>query len=44
MPLPAGTAFEVRYICEIYGDENTAIDQLKDIGLRSCEAGDIVIE
>ena len=44
VPVPAGTVFEVSYICELYGDGDTSVDELKQIGLRSLEAGDIVID
>ena len=43
-PVPAGTVFEVEYICELYGDASISADELKQIGLRSLEAGDIVID
>jgi hypothetical protein len=44
VPAPAGTAFEVRYICEVFGDEQVSVDQLKQIGLRATETGDIHID
>ena len=43
VPVPAGTTFDVRYICELYGDGETEIDELKQIGLRATQTGDIVI-
>jgi hypothetical protein len=43
-PVPGGTVFEVDYVCELYGDARTTVDEIKEIGLRSLEAGDIVIE
>jgi hypothetical protein len=43
-PVPAGEVFDVRYVCELYGDGSTSADELKQIGLRSLEAGDIVID
>lgn len=42
-PVRAGRAFEVEYICELYGDGATSVDEIKQIGLRSLEAGDIVV-
>ena len=44
VPVPAGTTFDVRYICELYGDGETEIDELKQIGLRATQTGDIVID
>ena len=43
-PVPAGTVFEIEYVCELYGDGTTSADELRQIGLRSLEAGDIVVE
>ena len=43
-PVPAGTTFEVNYVCELYGDGQTSLEELKAIGQRSVEAGDIMIE
>ncbi len=43
-PVSAGTCFEVNYVCELYGDEQTSIDELKAIGQRSIAAGDITID
>jgi len=43
-PVPAGEVFEVSYVCELYGDGSTAVDELKQIGQRSLEVGDIVID
>ena len=43
-PVPAGTCFEVNYVCELYGDEQTSIDELKAIGQRSIATGDITID
>ena len=44
VPVPAGTTFDVSYICELYGDGKTEIDELKQIGLRATQTGDIIIE
>ncbi len=44
VPAPAGTAFDIRYICEVYGDEHASVDVLKQIGLRATETGDIRID
>lgn len=44
VPVPTGTTFDVRYICELYGDGDTEIDELKQIGLRATQTGDIVID
>jgi hypothetical protein len=29
-------------VCEVYGDETTTVDELRQIGRASLEAGDIV--
>lgn len=44
VPVPAGTTFDVRYICEVYGDQHIDVDQLKQIGLRATETGDLLID
>ncbi len=44
VPVPQGKVFEVEYVCELYGDGKTSADEIRQIGLRSLEAGDIVIE
>jgi hypothetical protein len=44
VPVPRGEVFEVEYVCELYGDENTTVDQIRQIGQRSLAAGDIVVE
>ncbi len=41
-PVPAGKTFEIEYIFELYGDANTTADEIKQIGLKSLESGDIV--
>ena len=43
VPVPAGTTYDVNYICEIYGDGQTSVDQLKHIGLNALKTGDITI-
>ncbi len=43
VPVPAGTKYEIRYVCAVWGDERTTADELKRIGLRSLEAGDLVL-
>ncbi len=43
VPVPAGTAFEVEYVFEVYGDGMTSADEIRQIGLASLAAGDIVI-
>jgi hypothetical protein len=43
VPVQAGTTFDINYICELYGDSHTGVDELKQIGLRSVETGDITI-
>lgn len=43
-PVAAGTTFDVSYTCELYGDGQTGLDELKAIGLRSLELGDIAID
>ena len=42
--MPAGKVFEAEYIAELYEDGSTGADEIKQIGLRSLEAGDIVVE
>ena len=44
VPVPAGKVFEVEYITELFGDSSTGADEIKQIGRRSLEAGDIVVE
>ena len=44
VPVPQGAVFEVNYVCELYGDGQTSLDELKAIGQRSLEAGDIAID
>jgi hypothetical protein len=44
VPVPRGTVFEVSFVSELYGDARTTVDEIKRIGLRSLEAGDIAIE
>ena len=44
VPVPAGEIFEINYVCELYGDGSTTVDELKQIGQRSLEAGDIIID
>lgn len=44
VPVPAGKVFEVEYITELFGDSTTGADEIKQIGRRSLEAGDIVVE
>ena len=44
LPVAAGTTFDVSYTCELYGDGQTGLDELKAIGLRSLELGDIAID
>jgi len=43
-PVSAGRLFEVKYVCELYGDGRTTVEELKQIGLASLESGDIVIQ
>ena len=43
-PVATGTTFDVSYTCELYGDGQTGLDELKAIGLRSLELGDIAID
>ena len=44
VPVPAGEIFEVEYITELYGDERTSADEIRQIGEQSLAAGDIVVE
>jgi hypothetical protein len=44
VPVPPGTTFDINYICEIYGDEHTSVDELKAIGLHALESGNITID
>ena len=44
VPVPAGTVYEVEYVTELYGDASTSVDEIRQIGLRSLEAGDVVID
>ena len=44
VPVAAGTTFDVNYICELYGDGQISLADLKAIGQRSLAAGDIVID
>ena len=44
VPVPAGTAFEVEYVFEVYGDGMTSADEIRQIGLASLAAGDIVVD
>jgi len=43
-PVPAGTVYEVEYVTELYGDATTSVDEIRQIGLRSLEAGDLAVE
>lgn len=43
VPVAAGTTFDINYVCELYGDEQTSVDELKKIGLHSIETGDITL-
>ena len=38
-PVPANTTFEVNYVCEVFGDSKTSIDELKVIGQKSVASG-----
>ena len=42
-PIPAGKVFEIDYVFELFGDGSTTADEIRQIGLASLEAGDIVI-
>ena len=42
-PVPAGTVFEIRYAAELYGDGNTSVDEIHEIGRRSLEQGQLLI-
>jgi hypothetical protein len=43
-PVAAGKVFEVEYVTELYGDEETSADEIRQIGQRSLAAGDIVVD
>ena len=43
-PIPAGTVIEVEYVTEVYGDGQTSAAEIKQIGLQSLAAGDIVVD
>ena len=43
VPVPAGKTYEVEYITELFGDAQTGVDQIRQIGMASLEAGDIVL-
>ncbi|NKB65588.1 MAG: hypothetical protein GKR89_00880 [Candidatus Latescibacteria bacterium] len=43
-PIAAGTVIEVEYTTEVYGDGRVSDAEIKQIGLKSLEAGDIVVD
>jgi hypothetical protein len=42
-PIPAGSVFEISYAAEMYGDGDTSVDEIHEIGRRSLELGEITV-